>query len=56
VREGKLSARQLAMLKRWEGAHANAIEGFAPFVGGVVSFLPVFVLFKCGCRFWHSKG
>jgi hypothetical protein len=44
VREEKLSARQLAMLKRWEAAHTNAIEGFAPFVGGVVSFLFAFVL------------
>jgi len=38
VREGKLSAEQLAMVKRWEGAHANAVEGYTFFVAGVVSF------------------
>ena len=37
VKEGKLSAKQLAMVKRWESAHANAVEGYTLFVAGVVS-------------------
>ncbi|TVY46953.1 hypothetical protein LOCC1_G003230 [Lachnellula occidentalis] len=36
VREGKLSAGQLAMVKRWESAHANAVEGYTFFVAGVL--------------------
>ncbi|TVY40758.1 hypothetical protein LSUB1_G002050 [Lachnellula subtilissima] len=35
-REGKLSAQQLAMVKRWEGAHTNAVEGYTVFVAGVL--------------------
>jgi len=36
VKEGKLSAKQLAMVKRWESAHANAVEGYTFFVAGVL--------------------
>jgi uncharacterized MAPEG superfamily protein len=36
VSEGKLSQRSLDLVKRWEGAHANAIEGFTLFVAGVL--------------------
>ncbi|TVY13371.1 hypothetical protein LARI1_G008903, partial [Lachnellula arida] len=36
VKEGKLSAKQLAMVKRWESAHANSVEGYTFFVAGVL--------------------
>ncbi|TVY56065.1 hypothetical protein LCER1_G003706 [Lachnellula cervina] len=36
VKEGKLSAKQLAMVKRWESAHANAVEGYTFFVASVM--------------------
>jgi len=39
VKEGKLDRKTLDMLKRWESVHANAVEGYSLFVGGVVSFL-----------------
>jgi hypothetical protein len=37
VKEGKLDRKTLEMVKRWESAHANAVEGYSLFVGGVVS-------------------
>jgi hypothetical protein len=37
VKEGKLSEKQLAMVKRWESAHDNAVEGYTFFVEDVVS-------------------
>jgi hypothetical protein len=36
VKEGKITRSQLATVKRWEGAHANCIEGFAMFGVSVV--------------------
>lgn len=36
VTEGKLSRRSLDLVRRWEGAHANAMEGFPLFVAGVL--------------------
>lgn len=38
VREGKLHRKVLDRMKRWEAAHANAVEGYSLFVAGVVSF------------------
>ena len=37
VKEGKLDRKTLNRVKRWESAHANAVEGYSLFVGGVVS-------------------
>jgi hypothetical protein len=37
VKKGKLVRKTLDMVKRWESAHANAVEGYSLFVGGVVS-------------------
>ena len=37
VKEGKLDRKTLDRVKRWESAHANAVEGYSLFVGGVVS-------------------
>jgi uncharacterized MAPEG superfamily protein len=36
VRDGKLTQRQLDKAKRWQAAHANAIEGYPFFVASVV--------------------
>ncbi|CAI7621809.1 unnamed protein product [Penicillium glandicola] len=36
VREGKITRRQLDMLKRNESAHANAVENFPLLVAGVL--------------------
>ncbi|KAJ5697330.1 hypothetical protein N7488_011014 [Penicillium malachiteum] len=35
IREGKITRRQLEMLKRNESAHANSVEGFSLFVAGL---------------------
>lgn len=35
VQQGKISRRTLDMIKRWDGAHKNAIEGFPLFVAAV---------------------
>jgi hypothetical protein len=32
VREGKLERKVLELVKRWEAAHANAVEGYAYFL------------------------
>jgi hypothetical protein len=45
VKAGKLDRKTLERVKRWESAHANAVEGYSLFVGGVVS-LPYSA--KCG--------
>ncbi|KAE9373041.1 hypothetical protein N431DRAFT_544211 [Stipitochalara longipes BDJ] len=36
VKEGKLDRKTLERVKRWESAHANAVEGYSLFVGGVL--------------------
>jgi len=36
VSDGKISQRTLNMLKRWESAHANAVENYALFVAAVL--------------------
>ncbi|KAH8781751.1 hypothetical protein F5882DRAFT_406101 [Hyaloscypha sp. PMI_1271] len=36
VKEGKLDRKTLDRVKRWESAHANAVEGYSLFVGGVL--------------------
>ncbi|KAH8805993.1 hypothetical protein F5884DRAFT_467646 [Xylogone sp. PMI_703] len=36
VSEGKISQRTLGMLKRWESAHANAVENYTLFVASVL--------------------
>jgi uncharacterized MAPEG superfamily protein len=36
VTEGKLSRRSLDLIKRWEGAHENATEGFTLLLAGVL--------------------
>jgi uncharacterized MAPEG superfamily protein len=38
VKAGKLSRKQLALVKRVEAAHLNAVEHFPFFVGAVVCF------------------
>lgn len=37
VKAGKLTKRQLDMVRRWEARDENCLEGFGFFVGGVVS-------------------
>ena len=37
VKAGKLTTRQLDMVRRWEARDGNCVEGFSFFVGGVVS-------------------
>jgi len=44
VKDGKIKRGQLDMLKRWEGCHANCVEGFPVLVAGVVSRLLFHVL------------
>ncbi|RDW91589.1 hypothetical protein BP5796_02754 [Coleophoma crateriformis] len=36
VTEGKMTAATLRMIKRWEAAHANAVENFPLFFGSVL--------------------
>lgn len=37
VQDRKISRRTLEMIKRWEAAHANVVEGYSLFVGSVAS-------------------
>lgn len=39
-KEGKISPRLIEKLKRREAAHANALEGLGPFLGGLVRCRP----------------
>ncbi|KAN0098984.1 hypothetical protein V8E51_014647 [Hyaloscypha variabilis] len=36
MREGKLDRKTLERVKRWESAHANTVEGYSLFTGGVL--------------------
>ncbi|KUJ17918.1 uncharacterized protein LY89DRAFT_683903 [Mollisia scopiformis] len=36
VKDGKLTAGQLAMVKRWEAGHENCVEGYTLFVAGTL--------------------